>query len=138
LPGPPGYYTPARLTADCYWPEPDADDRAAHDRWSAAQDHIWEAYTTALTGEVRRCIVQSCHRELVVEAADLLRPYIRPVPGPHGGAIPAGWAVERLGEWDGSEREVVYDPRRYEVCRVRLGRAGGAGPRSRRVAAGSQ
>jgi hypothetical protein len=40
-------------------------------------------------------------------------PYLRPVGSAE--AVPRGWITEPVGEWDGHETEVAFDPRRHHV-----------------------
>jgi hypothetical protein len=43
-------------------------------------------------------------------------PYLRFIGS--GEAVPPGWITEPVGEWDGHETEVVFDPRRHHVMVV--------------------
>jgi hypothetical protein len=44
-------------------------------------------------------------------------PFLRAV-GRGGGPVPPGWTVEGIGEWNGQNTEVAYDPRRHDVMVV--------------------
>ena len=52
-------------------------------------------------------------------------PYLRPVPpdGDPSGTCPPGHVAEPAGLWNDRPMEIVYDPRRHDVCFMR-GRAG--------------
>ena len=39
-------------------------------------------------------------------------------PAGRGGLIPPGWTVETVGDWNGRETEVVYNPRSHDVMVV--------------------
>lgn len=54
-------------------------------------------------------------------------PYLRPTPPEGSPALPCppGWVAEPVGRWDGSAKEVVYQPRRHDVLIVR----GGSSPK---------
>lgn len=144
LPGWVDGYTATDLQADCSWPEPDLDDREAHRRWDAVLTDLWSAYQTALHDAVRESVVRSCERELTDDgrtpnavlpigpddgspvyptSAAGRSPYIRSVstsitgvPRTSVDQTPQGWIAEPISRWDGSEVEVVYDPRRFEVA----------------------
>lgn len=52
-------------------------------------------------------------------------PYLRPAPpdGDPSGPCPPGHVAEPAGLWNDRHMEIVYDPRRHDVCFMR-GRAG--------------
>lgn len=48
-------------------------------------------------------------------------PYLREAP-PDGQPpleCPPGWVAEPIGVWDGRQAEIVYNPRRFDICIVR-------------------
>lgn len=73
LPGWDSIASSDEIVATSGWPEPDADDRDAHDRWQAAQASILDAYTTAFVDAFLASAAASCRSELsnqMVERSD--------------------------------------------------------------------
>jgi hypothetical protein len=66
-------FTPGDLAEECLWPEPDRDDTAAHQRWTAAQPAVRQAYEDAFVESVENG---------VAEAAETTSPQLPMNPAP--------------------------------------------------------
>lgn len=109
---------------------------ALAEAWEVGRDIVWD---TALRASALRTLgraddalplEQTCASRLRMldgastSAAAERRPgpYLRPADNTHGEDLvsdrsaPAGWVVEPVGLWEGTEQEVVYDPRRNDFA----------------------
>jgi len=67
LPVPDSGYGQAELEDDCDWEEPLADDSAAHVRWEAGRDRLWETYSSSFDDTMVHAVSGYC-RAAVVDA----------------------------------------------------------------------